>query len=200
MTTPEQNWTAEPEWRVETRNVPLADTGDFESIVEILVGNGGTPVAEIWNPEDDQIETFKRIVAEHNACAGMPDPAAEIEDMRNELKTLRDQYHSPVGLIATQSKQIENLQSTILMMTGQLQAQREFTAKAEAQATNLQTSLEGMCGLRDKLVGQVKMLRVALQDAQTELERLRYQPLLRVSRGAVLANINNALTSTEPTP
>lgn len=53
-------------WRLESRNVPIADTGDYDGVITILSSNGKT-VAQFWNASDDEEETFRQIVEVINA-------------------------------------------------------------------------------------------------------------------------------------
>jgi hypothetical protein len=53
-------------WRLESRNVGIADTGDYDGVIEIKSADGKT-VTECWNPSDDDEAAFQRIVDVMNA-------------------------------------------------------------------------------------------------------------------------------------
>jgi hypothetical protein len=54
-------------WRVAHRNAPIADTGDYDCLTLILAAND-EEVAEAWNPGDERVEAFERIVRTVNAA------------------------------------------------------------------------------------------------------------------------------------
>lgn len=92
-------------WKLDSYNSPLGDSGDFEGVLQIYTREHQELVAEAWNPEDKHYEQFSRIIACVNACAGMADPAAEIQAMREAireaheaLKELRSFYLDMTGL------------------------------------------------------------------------------------------------------
>lgn len=68
-------------WKTEPGTHSISDTGDFNGYVELRTSQE-TRVAEVWNPDDELEAFFARIVSCVNACAGMEDPAAEIQAMR----------------------------------------------------------------------------------------------------------------------
>jgi hypothetical protein len=53
-------------WRLELKNVPLADTGDYEGVATIIAADGER-VLRLWDVDDDQEELLKRIVSTMNA-------------------------------------------------------------------------------------------------------------------------------------
>lgn len=63
-------------WRFEERNVPLADTGDYEGVIEIRAANNNV-VAEAWNPNGEQEAAFRQIVEEMNTAPPLPADIAE---------------------------------------------------------------------------------------------------------------------------
>lgn len=76
-------------WKMEAYNSPLGESGDFEGVIEIRTRDE-IRRAEACNPDDEDEDAFKRIVACVNACAGMADPAKEIEAMREAIKEAHD--------------------------------------------------------------------------------------------------------------
>lgn len=71
-------------WKAEPGTHSIGDTGDFDGYVELRTREE-IRVAEVWNPDDILEAFFDRIVACVNACAGIADPAAEIEALRAAL-------------------------------------------------------------------------------------------------------------------
>lgn len=69
--------TPEP-WRVELKNVPIADTGDYDGVVQIFAGDAKQPIIEIWDESDEAEENARRIVACVNSCAGIPTDLLEV--------------------------------------------------------------------------------------------------------------------------
>ena len=69
-------------WRTESFNAPIGDTGDYEGCLEVYTRENQDRVAEAWNPEDKHEAFFARIVSCVNACAGMTDPASEIQALK----------------------------------------------------------------------------------------------------------------------
>ena len=72
-------------WKLDAYNSPLGDSDDFEGVLQIYTREHQEFVAEAWNPEDKHDEQFSRIITCVNACAGMADPAAEIQAMREAI-------------------------------------------------------------------------------------------------------------------
>ena len=70
------NHTPEP-WRVELRNEPLGDTGDYEGVVEILSGSAQRPIIQFWDESEESEANARRIVACVNACEGMDTESLE---------------------------------------------------------------------------------------------------------------------------
>ena len=62
--------TPEP-WRVELKNVPLGDTGDYEGVVEIFSGDAKRPIIQFWDESEEAEANARRIVSAVNACAGI---------------------------------------------------------------------------------------------------------------------------------
>jgi len=75
-------------WKIEAYNSPLGESGDFEGVIEIRTRDE-IRRAEAYNPDDEDEDAFERIVSCVNACAGMADPAKEIQAMREELADIR---------------------------------------------------------------------------------------------------------------
>lgn len=53
-------------WRIEHRNVPLADTGDYDGLTQILSADG-EEVVQWWNTTDEEEAVAERIVQTMNA-------------------------------------------------------------------------------------------------------------------------------------
>lgn len=81
-------------WKEKAYNYTVGDSGDVEGVIEILTREE-LKVAEAWNPSDVKEAFFSRAVACVNACAGMADPAAEIEVMRAVVKGIRFVAYQP---------------------------------------------------------------------------------------------------------
>lgn len=82
-TTPTPDY-GEP-WKLSDYNAPIGETGDYEGAEEILTRDN-VLAAVSWNPDDEDQKRFQRIIQCVNDCAGMADPAAEIEAMREAIK------------------------------------------------------------------------------------------------------------------
>jgi hypothetical protein len=76
-------------WKEKAYNYTVGDTGDVEGVIEIRTREE-LRVTYAWNPSDENEALFSRAVACVNACAGMADPAAEIEAMREAIREARD--------------------------------------------------------------------------------------------------------------
>lgn len=57
--------------RVERQNVPIADTGDFEGVASIQQGDGGDPLAEVWNSEEHQEKQLLYLAHAGNVVPGL---------------------------------------------------------------------------------------------------------------------------------
>lgn len=79
-------------WHKSSFNSPLGASGDFEGVLEIYSRENRLRIAEAWNPEDETEEAFSRIVQCVNACTGMPDPAAQIQAMREVIREAYDTF------------------------------------------------------------------------------------------------------------
>jgi hypothetical protein len=53
-------------WRIEHRSVPLADTGDYDDLMQILSADG-EEVVQWWNASDEEEAVAERIVQTMNA-------------------------------------------------------------------------------------------------------------------------------------
>ncbi len=49
-------------WRVEAKNYPIADTGDYDGCLQILSANAKRPIVEIWE-DGDEPEANARLMA-----------------------------------------------------------------------------------------------------------------------------------------
>ena len=72
-------------WKEKAYNYTVGDTGDVEGVIEIRTREE-LRVAYAWNPSDENEALFSRAIACVNACAGIADPAAEIQAMREALR------------------------------------------------------------------------------------------------------------------
>jgi hypothetical protein len=77
-------------WEINSHSSEVGDTGDYDGGEEIYTRDKVVRAIS-WNPEDEDTEAFKRIVACVNACAGIPDPAAHLAAMR---EAIREAYYS----------------------------------------------------------------------------------------------------------
>lgn len=74
-------------WRIDRRNVPLADTGDYDGLTQIFAADG-EEVAQWWNSTDEEEELAERIVQTINAAPRLTaerDAARLISRKRKEL-------------------------------------------------------------------------------------------------------------------
>jgi hypothetical protein len=72
-------------WKEKAYNYTVGDTGDVDGVIEIRTREE-LKVADTWNPSDENEALFSRAITCVNACAGMADPAAEIESMREAIR------------------------------------------------------------------------------------------------------------------
>jgi hypothetical protein len=72
-------------WEINSRSSEVGDTGDYDGVEEIYTRDKVVRAIS-WNPEDEDTEAFKRIVACVNACAGVADPAAHMAAMREAIR------------------------------------------------------------------------------------------------------------------
>lgn len=79
-------------WKEKAYNYTVGDTGDVDGVIEIRTREE-LKVASAWNPSDENEALFSRAIACVNACAGMADPAAEIESMRAAIREAHDSLH-----------------------------------------------------------------------------------------------------------
>ena len=78
-------------WKEKAYNYTVGDTGDIDGVIEIRTREE-LKVADTWNPSDEKEAFFSRAITCVNACAGMADPAAEIEAMREALREAHDVF------------------------------------------------------------------------------------------------------------
>lgn len=71
-------------WRVASRNVPIADTGDYDGVLEIRAANGAL-VVDFWNPGEGTEDAFDRIVKCMNAVETKAEPAVDAEMVAAEV-------------------------------------------------------------------------------------------------------------------
>ena len=99
--------------RIEMKNVPLGDTGDFEGLTEITHGNGGTPVAEIWNSEEHQDRAFQYLCHAANVLPELINASKEMADNYCAVRC-GHQDHTPIcarmreALAKSQEVKMEN--------------------------------------------------------------------------------------------
>jgi len=91
-------------WSVEVRNVAIADTGDYDGVVEIKDTNGQI-LFQNWNGDEPAEANARRIVACVNACAGLPTElieqggfAAVPVTTHREVRQQRDQLLAAVRI------------------------------------------------------------------------------------------------------
>jgi hypothetical protein len=85
-------------WKEKAYNYTVGDTGDVEGVIEIRTREE-LRVTYAWNPSDENEALFSRAVACVNACAGMADPAAEIEAMREAIQEGHDALDTCIEFI-----------------------------------------------------------------------------------------------------
>ena len=118
--------TPEP-WRVELRNVPLGDTGDYEGVVEILSGNAKRPIIQFWDESEESEANARRIVACVNACEGMDTESLESIAGRIAAKSvlqMHANYVSNKAKVAAMEQQRDKLLAA-LERIGKYPASRE---------------------------------------------------------------------------
>lgn len=72
------------------RNVGIADTGDYDGVVEIKDADGKV-IFQNWNGDDFDEERARHIVACVNACAGFANPEKDIPAIETASKMHFDQ-------------------------------------------------------------------------------------------------------------
>lgn len=72
--------------RVETRNEPIADTGDYNGVTSIEHSNGGESLAEVWNGEDHEDAQLHYLAH----CGNQLPPA--LQAMRKALTDLQSAF------------------------------------------------------------------------------------------------------------